>query len=193
MRVMQRKGAVELSVGTIVILVIGMTMLVLGILLVRTIFSTATESVELIDEGVKNEINELFSSDSSKKVVVNLPDNEVDVKKGEGFGISFGIRNLVEDTESTDFKYVISVPGQGNIERGCNLDPERANQYLKLNYELDRINIEAGKTKAFFVRVEPSNSAPLCSISYQIKVEYYDGTTLKSYDTEQFTINIVAD
>lgn len=193
MTLVQRKGAVELSVGTIVILVIGMTMLVLGILLVRTIFSTATKSVELIDQGVTDEINELFSADSTKKVVVNLPDNEVDVKKGEGFGISFGIRNLIEDTESTNFKYSISVPGQGSIERGCNLDPERANQYLKLNYELDNFNLPAGDTKPFFVRVEPSNSAPLCSISYQIKAEYYDGTTLKPYDTEQFTINIVAD
>src|SRR3989344_8585718 len=89
-----RKGAVELSVGTIVVLVIGMTMLILGIVLVRTIFEGATSSVERIDEGVKGEINKLFS-ESDRKVVVKLPNNEAKIKKGESVGIAFAIRNTV--------------------------------------------------------------------------------------------------
>ena len=36
----EKKGAIELSIGTVVIIVLAMTMLVLGIVLVRNIFKT---------------------------------------------------------------------------------------------------------------------------------------------------------
>ena len=83
-----KKGAVELSVGTIVILVIGMTMLILGIILVRTIFTGATQNVDVINKGVEDQINKLFSN-SDKRIVVNLPKQEVDIKKGVLFGIVY--------------------------------------------------------------------------------------------------------
>ena len=49
-----RDGALELSIGTIVVIVIGMSMLVLGLVLVRTIFTGSTESVKVLNEGVFN-------------------------------------------------------------------------------------------------------------------------------------------
>ncbi len=58
-----KKAAIELSVGTIVIIVIAVTMLILGIVFVRSIMCSGIQVSEDLSEGVKNKINELFGAD----------------------------------------------------------------------------------------------------------------------------------
>jgi len=64
-----RLGAIELSIGTVVIIVLAMSMLILGIVLIRNIFGSATTAITEIDQGVKNEINKLFSENEEKTLV----------------------------------------------------------------------------------------------------------------------------
>ena len=45
---MKKRGAVELSVSTIVIVVLAMSMLILGIVLVKNIFSSANDIVDMV-------------------------------------------------------------------------------------------------------------------------------------------------
>ncbi len=181
-----RKGAVELSVGTIVVLVIGMTMLVLGIILVRTIFSGATSSVERIDEGVKDEINKLFS-EGDKKVVVKLPNNEAEIKKGESTGVAFAVRNTVEgENREGVFSYQIKV---ADIERGCDLPVAEAESYLIVGDTGSDIRMRPGDEPEYFiVKIRPSEQAPLCEIVYRIEVRKDN----QAYDSEQFIASIVA-
>ena len=56
-----KKGAIELSIGTIVIVVLAMSMLILGLVLVRTIFAGATYNVQQMNDKVKDQINQLFN------------------------------------------------------------------------------------------------------------------------------------
>ena len=65
-----KKGAIELSIGTIVIIVLAMSMLILGLVLVRTIFTGAIDAVKSIDDGVKKEIGVLFSENNERRVVL---------------------------------------------------------------------------------------------------------------------------
>jgi len=58
-----KKAALELSISTIVILVISITMLVLGIIFVRGVMCSGIQISEDLSEGVKNEIRSLFSAD----------------------------------------------------------------------------------------------------------------------------------
>ena len=51
-----KKAAMEMSVGTIVTIVLLMSVLVLGLVLITNIFSGATSSVKTIDDKVKSEI-----------------------------------------------------------------------------------------------------------------------------------------
>lgn len=66
-----KKAAIELSIGTVVIIVIAMSMLILGLVLVRNIFTGATQSVNILDDKVQNEIKNLFN-DENQDVVVKL-------------------------------------------------------------------------------------------------------------------------
>ncbi len=60
---MKKKGAMELSIGTIVIIVIAMAMLILGLVFVRKIMCSGIIVTEQIGTGVENEIKGLFNVD----------------------------------------------------------------------------------------------------------------------------------
>jgi len=54
-----KKGAMEMSVGTIVTIVLLMSVLVLGVFLVQKIFQSSTNVVDQVDQQVQNQINQL--------------------------------------------------------------------------------------------------------------------------------------
>jgi len=86
-----KKAAMEMSVGTIVTIVLLMTVLVLGLVLIRSIFSSATKSVDSIDSQVTAEINNLFSSENKDLVVSLGTGHSADVRQGaKAFGFVFG-------------------------------------------------------------------------------------------------------
>lgn len=185
LKIRNKDGAFEMSVGTIVVLVIGMTMLILGIVLVRTIFTGATGSVDVINDNVKAEINKLFS-DSNKRLVINLPDNQVKIKKGQSFGIAFGVRNNIEgQAGSTTFSYSTAV---AEVESGCGLSVSEADSYIRLGKEGSVELSPGGEPKTLRLVVEPTDAAPLCSVSYEIQVRTPDGNI---YDSDRFIVDIV--
>jgi hypothetical protein len=66
-----KEGAIELSIGTIVIIVLAMSMLILGMVLVRNIFSGANNAIDMTQDELEGEISKLFVED--KRTVVYLP------------------------------------------------------------------------------------------------------------------------
>ncbi len=88
-----RDGALELSIGTIVVIVIGMSMLILGLVLVRTIFSGSTRSINDLNEQVQNEIRDLFDDDSGNLVIKLGSADTAKVKPGERFNVAIGAQH----------------------------------------------------------------------------------------------------
>jgi len=77
-----KKGALEMSMGTIIILVLGVSMLILGMVLIRNIMCSGLEITQELSAGVKNEVKNLFGSD---KFGVNcLGQGGAEVKFGSG-------------------------------------------------------------------------------------------------------------
>ncbi len=166
MRIRSKRAAMEMSVGTIVTIVLLMTVLILGLVLVRTIFSSSVENIEGIDQAVKSEINKLFSEDSSRKVVVYPPTRKITVKKGDDtLGFGFSIRNTGEQEES--FSYEISA-----IEASCGLDLTTAEGYITLGKTRTDLRLPAGSfmENPIFVRYGVPDEAPPCQIRYAIEV-----------------------
>ena len=88
-----KEGALELSIGTIVVIVIGMSMLILGLVLVRTIFSGSTKSVDSLNVQVQKSILDLFD-DNSGNLVVQLGSADIaKIKPGERFNIAIGAQH----------------------------------------------------------------------------------------------------
>jgi hypothetical protein len=122
-----KKAAIELSIGTVVIIVIAMTMLIMGIVLVRNIFSGATQSVDSLNDKVKGEIANLFSEEGSKIAIKLGSDKTAKIKQGDRLSLAFGAS--VENPPSTfqNIKYRIQLPG-GSGSASC--DPEQFKFYF---------------------------------------------------------------
>jgi hypothetical protein len=89
--VKNKTAAMEMTVGTIVTIVLLMSALVLGLILTKTIFTKTTENVDNIDAQVKGEINDLFGEEGTGFVIRLGNQNTAKVRQGtENFGIPIG-------------------------------------------------------------------------------------------------------
>lgn len=163
-----KKAAIELSVGTIVVIVIAMSMLILGLILVKNIFTGATYNVQQLNDKVKGEINKLFA-DEAQKIVLYVPKgNQIDVSKGDDYGVGFAIKNTAKG-ESQVGKFTYNVLAT-SVEKGCQLSLDEANNYIRLG-QTDTFDLSPGSDAYFkVVHIRPGDSAPLCLITYDITV-----------------------
>lgn len=166
-----KHAAMEMSVGTIVTIVLLMTVLILGLIMVRSIFGSSTDAIEGIDQAVKGEIDKLFSEDNSRKVVVYPTSREIKIDKGEiskGFG--FSIRNI-QDISDT-FTYEVSA-----TQVSCQaLSKEKADTFISLG-KSGEVSLPPGSfdQNGVFVRFKIPEEAPPCQVRYTIKVTSSDG------------------
>jgi hypothetical protein len=177
--VKNKKAALELSMTTIVVLVLAMSMLILGLVLVKTIFSGAKYNVEQMNKKVEGEIGKLFSED--KRIVVNLANNLAEIKQGEIWGVAFGVKNQVRGVqEGSKFKYEVTMAGNE-----CKIKDKEAMSWIKAGRE-SSITLAPGQEKVWIIRFEIPETAPLCIISYNIEVKA-DG---QFYTSESFDVSI---
>jgi len=98
-----KKGQLELSIGTIVVLVVGVSMLILGIILVRSIMCSGLQITEDLSTGVRNEVKNLFGADKLGVKCVGQGGAEVNLGTG-------GKRSLVCIFKSDEAaKYTVTV------------------------------------------------------------------------------------
>jgi len=100
-----RKGAIELSMATIVVIVLSMTMLALGLTLVRTLFSGAQITSENLNTQIQSQLNKVFSSETSKVGIVSV-EGKLELPRGKDSTIWWG---LATDKSGTyDYKLNIN-------------------------------------------------------------------------------------
>lgn len=166
-----KRAQMQMSVGTIVTIVLLMTVLILGLVLVRTIFFGAIENVDIIDQAVKNEINKLFAEDDSRKIVLYPANRLIKIKKGDEKlpGFAFSIRNV--ETTTGEFTYNVFV-NDPDIRKKCNINVQEAESWIQAG-KSGRITIAPGSLMVDpeFVRFSIPDSAPPCLIRYGINVE----------------------
>jgi len=176
-----KKAAMELSMSTIVILVLAMSMLILGLVLIKAIFGGAKYNVDQMNQKVADEIGKLFTED--KKIVVYLANNLAEIKQGESWGVGFGVKNQQRGvTEGTKFKYEVSM-----AENDCKIKEKEAMSWIKLGKE-GSITLAPGQMKVWLVRFEIPETAPLCMIRYNVEIKA--GSDF--YISESFDISIEA-
>jgi len=173
-----KKGTLELSIGTIVIVVLAMSMLILGLIFVRTIFVGSEYNIKLMNNKVKGEISNLFAED--QRSVINLPDDRVvNIEEGKDFGLGFGIQNTL-DTQK--FKWKVEIVDKSK----CDVSESEAESWI-LTGGSGNIDLEKGEKYADLIRINiPEKSVgSKCEIRYKIVVENEDGDI---YTVESFIL-----
>jgi len=107
----RKKGALEMSIGTIVIMVIAVTMLILGIVFVRSIMCSGIQMTQDLSKGTRAKIIELFGADEYGVRCVGEGDQQIVFGSG-------GRRNVVCVIKSDEnVQYEIKVKSIENIKR----------------------------------------------------------------------------
>jgi len=182
---MQKKGAIELSIGTIVIIVLAMSMLILGMVLIKNIFTGSSENVLQMNDQVKDQINKLFVED--KRTVVYLPNQIAKINQNEDWGIAFGIKNLARGTaEAGRFHYDVTV-SDPDVRTKCGVD-ERTIESWVITGRADDMTIAPGQSYFGIIRFLIPENAPLCTVRFHIDVTL-DNTP---YATDFFDVEVVA-
>ncbi|MDP3965941.1 MAG: hypothetical protein Q8Q04_00215 [archaeon] len=162
------KGAMEMSVGTIVTIVLLMSVLVLGLFFVQRIFSSGENAIDSIDSQVQNEINQLFS-DGTKSVAVFPTSREITVKKGGATpkGFAFSVYNDNNDP-SSDFEYTIKADDVDDC--GVTMTLQKADSYTLGGEGSFTLGPSSSLENARLVRFNFPESSPSCTIFYNLDI-----------------------
>ncbi|MDH3352928.1 MAG: hypothetical protein OEL87_00590 [Nanoarchaeota archaeon] len=180
-----KRGAMEMSIGTIVIIVLAMSMLILGMVLVRNIFSGASSNVLQMNDKVKDQINKLFVE--NKRTVVYLPNQIAKIKQNEDWGIAFGIKNLAKGVaEAGRFHYEVTV-SDPDVLRKCGINEQAIESWIKTGRE-DDVIIAPGESYAGVVRFAVPVASPLCTVRFHLDVTMEN----QPYATDFFDIEVLA-
>ncbi len=186
-----KKAAVELSIGTIVIIVLAMSMLILGLILIRGIFSGATDNVDEINEKVKEEIKNLFV-DEDERAILKLTESTAKVEQGSEFGVAFGVRNTERGAVgSQNFQYS-TILDDPNIKSNCGVTKEVAEKWIR--FGSGTLSARAGEVDAERLKVVIPEDAPLCETKYRILIYRTDKgeSATNPYEDLSFFVKIEA-
>ena len=177
-----KKAAMEMSVGTIVTIVLLMSVLVLGIFLVQKVFSSGSNAIDSIDNQVQSEIAKLFAEDELNLAI--YPDTrDITIRKGKTpKGFAFSVRN--NDVESASFTYeVFAEPSFDFSERcGSSFSEAKANRFLLIDSGSFSLGPGAAMGLPELVKFDISEDAAPCTIPYKLQIDKeqvpYEGVTI---------------
>ncbi|VVB83721.1 Uncharacterised protein [uncultured archaeon] len=178
-----RSGQMEMSIGTIVTIVLLVTLLIGGIFLIQKISKSATGVVDLTDQQLRNEINKLFSEDNKMSVYPGT--RLVEIAQTSTDGVGFGIKNLQEGANAqSTFSYAVSASDVGN----CGISKEEAESWIILGKAEDSLSIPSGDSIVRKVLFDIPVGSPLCTARFKIEVKA--GET--AYASDFFDVKIKA-
>ena len=170
-----KKAAMEMSVGTIVTIVLLMSVLVLGIFLVQRVFSSGTNAVDQIDAQVQNEINKLFSEEGQTLAI--FPNSrEVILKQGESAGFAFSVFN--KDVESHSYSWSVEALESFDFVGKCGsgMTQSKADNFLLVPSGAFDLSGSSQMALPELVKFDIPETAPLCTIPYKLTIKQDGGT-----------------
>jgi hypothetical protein len=168
-----KNGAIELSIGTVVIVVLAMTMLILGLILVKNIFSGTTNIIDIANAQTLNEINKLFGED--KKTVVYPSVSVIEVKQGakngNGNGFALGISNKLSGASARNALFSYNVVPVSDVEKDCGISKDKIMElFVAGSNREENIPIATGSPVVRAVLFETNEGDPLCTVKFRADI-----------------------
>jgi len=173
-----KKGAMELSVGTIVTIVLAVIMLGVGIYIITLIRGGATNAIDSINDEVITSIRNAFA-DEDKVIVVYPTTRTIKISRGDtGKGFAFGIQNT--DLKEHAFKWTVAVDQYFDAQTKCGVGLADISEWI--------VNPQGGFTLGgsqkqvdpLLVKFNIPKNANKCQIPFNIEVRdesaYYTGS-----------------
>jgi hypothetical protein len=177
---MNKKGSLELSIQTIVIVVIAFSVLGLGLTFVRQQFSDIGDTTVTIQEQVKQQILDDLRTGNKK---LSFPSNKMDIGKGESEDIAFGVKNTLND----ELNYMITI--KVKKMEGSTLTEADLKDEVTFFYDDDKYSLPATESRVHSIKV----SAPGDKGTYLVKLSILDSEMTGEdnvYDEKTFFVTI---
>jgi len=178
-----KKAAMEMSMGTIVTIVLLMTVLILGLVFVKNIFGGATDATDSTIAQLNEETAKLFG-DSNERVLLTPSSGEITIKTGDigTFGISVKNRATSLD-QGVDFSYEI-FPEENN----CGLSDAQMETLISVGKTHDFV-IPISEVESWKVQFKiPESGFPDCNLVYVVEVRMGS----EPYKSERLGIEVKA-
>jgi len=179
-----KKGAIELSMTTVVVIVLAMSMLILGLVLIRTIFTGATQNVVSINENVKAQIDKLFTEEN-QVTALYLSTGIAEIKQGEAYGIGFAVTNTYSGNNPSNVTYGVAPQGTSDCGTSAILS-----SWIKGGNE-GTGSIRPGERYYARVLIQPPANAPVNCIG-TFSINNVGRSTDLSFPPIQFFIKVKA-
>jgi hypothetical protein len=173
---MEKRGAIELSLSTIVVIVLAIAFLIFGLVLLRNISCSAIGGMQKLDDYTMKQLRELFTEDST----ISIIKTQNEIQRGVNYGVAFAIRNL--GSNNNKFSYNVQVQ---DVE-DCKFDKAKAESFMVLGKKADNISISIDKDYAGLVNFEIPSDVENCNVRYIIYVKNGD----QDYDSATFDVKI---
>jgi len=157
--VKSKKGALELSVNTIVVIVIGVTLLTLGLVFVNTLF----KNISAISDNTFNRANELLEGIENVDKPLTIIPSEIDIEQGKDDVVKVILYNQNENELSLNVK-ILTAEDDDKID--CYLYDKSA----KLTKNAGPYEVASGKQQSLTLIVKDNKGAlrtTACSISVE--------------------------
>lgn len=173
-----KKGSLDLSMNTIVVVVIGIVILTLGLRWIYGIFGGLEEQRQQLNEATAQQIRDTFGESDD---ALNLLTTSVVIEQGKYADIGVGIRNIL--SEEHTFKYVIEATDYPtNIQ---------ANQVISwVRWDKSNLNLKSGEIYTDTISIDPKG-APLGIYKFKITLQCIDQGCTES-ESVPLTVRIVA-
>lgn len=179
----QKQGAIEMSIGTIVTIVLSVSFLILGIFLIKQISNISTNVVDQTDAQLRTELDKLFSETS--RVVILPQTTTIPIKQEEANGVVIGIKNLQTGTNAgTSFSYNVAAEEVTD----CGVSKTVAESWIATGKTGSNIQIPIGESSIGKVIFRIPTGSPLCLATYRVTVNV--GSTI--YKSVPFVIEVKA-
>lgn len=149
---MKRKGAVELSMQTIIVVVIGVTLLILGLRFVTTTFFSIEEQQKTISASTAEQLRQLFGEVEDP---LTLMQTTVNMGMDESVDINLMVKNV--GTADYDFWYDINVAGVPGGVSKTDVEDWIGCSYCKEEWKEP---IRPGRTIPDILSIDPRDAVP---------------------------------
>jgi len=107
-----KRAAFEMSMSTIIVIVLSVSFLILGLVLLKNIYGTSSKSINILDEKLGSELQKIFTDENKNLVIYLGEDKKASVRAGTtdfGVGVASQSINNVRVEDKSKIQYKLSL------------------------------------------------------------------------------------
>lgn len=170
----------EMSVGTIVTIVLLVSVLILGIFLISRIRESATGVIDMTNDAVVKEVNKLFAE--PQRVVIFPNTKILSITQGKSDEVGIYITHLKEGVGTEKFSYEVTLSDKGN----CVETEEQILRWIVLGKAGTNIDLSPGTGSLERIRFQIPTGTSICTARFRVSVS----DSVGAYGTDSFDIEV---